>query len=179
MSKLFFRIFTIADYEEEEQWLREKAKSGLRFVKMTLPGFYTFEETTPEDVVYRLDYQNKVADDDCQQLYADFGWEYAGKCIGWNYFRKPASEMNSEEDSEIFSDNASKLEMLQKIIMTRMLPLMVIFLCCIVPNLFRIFKGDIIDHVITGAFFVLAVLYMYLFIHCGSKLSKLKQKYGC
>ncbi len=178
MSKLFIRVFTIADYEEEEQWLREQSKKGLRFVKMTPPCFYTFEETAPEDIVYRLDYQNKVADDDCKQLYADFGWEYAGKCIGWNYFRKSASDIDTEEDSEIFSDNPSKLEMLQKIIMTRMLPLMVIFLCCIVPNLLHIREGDTADYIITGLFFVLAFLYIYLFIHCGTKLMKLKKKYG-
>ena len=30
MLKTFYRIFTIADYEEEEAWLREQHKSGCR-----------------------------------------------------------------------------------------------------------------------------------------------------
>lgn len=177
MSKLFIRLFTIADYEEEEIWLREQQKKGLRLVKMVPPCFYTFEEVTPEDVVYRLDYQNKEADEDCKKLYADFGWEYAGRCAGWNYFRKPSAEIESEEESEIFSDNDSKLDMLQKIITTRMLPLMIIFLCCIIPNLMRTRGGSTGDYIITGVFMVLALIYIYLFVHCGTKLRRLKEKY--
>ena len=67
--------------------------------------------------------------------------------------------------------------MLQKIITTRMLPLMIIFLCCIVPNLMRIRGGSIGDYIITGVFMVLALIYIYLFVHCGTKLRRLKEKY--
>ena len=58
MRKTLIHIFTIADYEEEEMWLREQHRSGWKIVKMTPPCFYTFESCEPEDVIYRLDYKN-------------------------------------------------------------------------------------------------------------------------
>ena len=58
MRKTLVRFFTIADYEEEELWLRKQHRNGLKLVKMTPPFFFTFEECTPEDVIYRLDYRN-------------------------------------------------------------------------------------------------------------------------
>lgn len=93
MHKTKFRFFTIADYEEEEIWLREQHKNGLRFVKMTPPGLFIFEECPPEDVIYRLDYKNGSQNKDYIQMFSDYGWEYLDECVGWMYFRKPASEV--------------------------------------------------------------------------------------
>ena len=55
-TKRLFRFWTIADFEAEEEFLREQHKQGWKFVKYTLPGFYTFEASTPEDVIYQLDF---------------------------------------------------------------------------------------------------------------------------
>ena len=57
MRKKFIRFFTIADYKEEERWLREQHKQGWKLVRMTVPCFYTFESCEPQDVIYRLDYK--------------------------------------------------------------------------------------------------------------------------
>lgn len=176
MSKVFFRLYTIADFEEEEIWLREQAKKGLRFEKMIVPGFYFFEECQPEDVVYRLDFKNGAADAEYTQMFSDFGWEYAGKCMGWIYFRKPAAEMDSEEEEEIFSDYESKITMLEKVIMRRMLPILVIFLCGVVPYLFRVVEeAEGIGNLVF--FGLLTLLYVYMISHCGFKLLQLKKKY--
>ena len=51
MNKTFTKLFTIADYEEEELWLREQSRKGWKLVKMVPPLFYTFEQTEPEDVI--------------------------------------------------------------------------------------------------------------------------------
>ena len=91
MRKTFVHFFTIADYEEEEIWLREQHKDGWKLVKMIPPCFYTFEECVPEDVIYRLDYRNSEQTEEYMQMVGDFGWEYCSKCFGWLYFRKPAS----------------------------------------------------------------------------------------
>lgn len=66
--------------------------------------------------------------------------------------------------------------MIMKLFKTRMLPLLVIFLCVIIPQLFRtdVGAGDIAMRVI---YIVLFAIYMYLFIHCGSKLNKLKKMF--
>ncbi len=179
MNKTKLRFFTIADYEEEEIWLREQHKNGLRLIRMIPPCFFIFEECTPEDVVYRLDYKNGSQNRDYMQMFCDYGWEYFAHCVGWMYFRKPASEIQVENDGEIFSDEQSKIDMIQYVIKTRMLPVFVVFLCCVFPNWLKAVSGKLdVMGIFFGSFFsVLMVLYLYLLIHCGRKLRKLKNKY--
>ncbi len=179
MSKIKIHVFTIADYEEEEIWLRRQHQQGLRFVKTIAPCFYVFEECTPEDVVYRLDFQNCRAGSDYKQMFADYGWEYAGSCTGWLFFRKPASQIRQENDGEIFSDGQSKVEMIRHVMKTRMFPLIVIFFCLLLPNWVRAFSGTLgrVDTFLIGVFSSMIVLYLYLIGHCGRKLMKLREKY--
>lgn len=40
--KTFIRFFTIADYMEEEKWLRETQAAGWKLVKMVPPCFFIF-----------------------------------------------------------------------------------------------------------------------------------------
>ncbi len=179
MSKIKLRFFTIADYEEEEIWLREQHKKGLRLVKILPPCFFIFEECVPEDVLYRLDYKNNCETGDYLQLFQDYGWEYVSSCVGWLYFRKPAADVQSENDGEIFSERESRVDMIWHIIKTRMMPLFVIFLCCVIPNWMKTLHGTFgfVD-VFFGIFFtVLLMLYLYLLIYCGQKLVKLRKKY--
>lgn len=181
MGNTKLRFFTIADYEEEERWLREQHKQGLRLVKMIPPCFFVFEPCTPEDVVYRLDYQNGSETCDYMQLFHDYGWAYVTRCTGWLYFRKPACEMQSEHDDEIFSDAESKIDMIQHVMNTRMLPILVIFLCCVLPNWVNALNGTFgTANVFFGIFFTGAMLlYIFLLFHCGRKLLKLRRKYNC
>lgn len=178
MKTRYTRFFTISDWMEEEEWLREQSKRGLKLKKVNPPAGFVFEEAEPQDVVYKLDYKNTKASKEMKQMYQDYGWEYCGECFGWNYYRKPADQINSENEGELFSDNESKLEMVQHIFKTRMMPLVVIFLCCVVPNLLKVITRsnlDVIDIVFTAIFGVLFVLYIYIFIHCGTKLRKIKE----
>jgi hypothetical protein len=179
-TKLKIRFFTIADYEEEERWLRSQHRKGWKFIKMTPPCFYTFEECEPEDVIYRLDYKNEDATIEYKQLFLDFGWEYSGKCVGWLYFRKPATQIDTEKEGELFSDNESKVDMIQHIMRTRMLPILVIFLCCVFPQLMKAVNGT---GNVGGLIFwgLMLLVYVYLLLHCGLKLTKLKSQYedGC
>ena len=179
MSKTFIHFFTIADYEDEEQWLRNKHKNGWKFVKFTLPCFYTFEECTPEDVIYRLDFIDKSASEDYIQMFQDYGWEYKGNCIGWIYFCKPLSKIESEKDGEIFSDLPSHIHMIEQVIKTRLLPIIVICCFIILPNFFTSFtdtfgKARIFFMIV---FSLLLVLYLFLIIHCGRKLTKLRKRF--
>lgn len=56
-DRVLFRFMTVTDYEEEEQFLREQHKEGWKLCKYLLPGFYFFDQCEPEDVVYRLDFE--------------------------------------------------------------------------------------------------------------------------
>ena len=145
---------------------------------MIPPCFYIFEQCTPEEVVYRLDYKNNSENNDYFQVFSDYGWEYIGRCFGWLYFRKSLSETDFEQDGEIFSDNESRVDMINHVVKTRLFPIMVIFLCCVLPNLIRsIETSEPLASVFTVLFAVLTLLYLYLIIYCGLKLQKLRNKY--
>lgn len=177
--KTVLRFFTIADYEEEEQWLHQQHSQGWKLIKMIPPCFYHFEKCQPEDVVYRLDYQNGQENGNYFQMFHDYGWEYLGQCVGWLYFRKPTAQGSCQEDSTLFSDNATKLDLITRVCKTRLLPLLGIFLCCIVPNFINSIETHAPSAVGLTVFFSAAtVLYGALLLYCGTKLRKLRKKYG-
>ena len=84
--------------------------------------------------------------------------------MGYSYFRKPVSDMTAEE--EIFNDDNSKLEMIQRIFKGRMIPLFIVFflyliLQFVLPNLF---EGAVIMAIVTIIRFLLLV-YIIVTIH--------------
>ena len=177
-KKTFIRFFTIADFAEEEIWLREQHKKGWKLAKIVPPCFYVFETCAPEDVIYRLDYKNGEENGSYFQMFQDYSWEYLGRCVGWLYFRKPAAQGISEEDSSLFSDNASKIDLIDHVCKTRLLPLGIIFLCCILPNLFKSTETYSPGSIGFTVFFaVMALLYIYMLLYCGLKLRKLRKQY--
>lgn len=176
MLKTFYRFYTIADYEEEEKWLRRQHQKGWKLVRMIPPCIYTFASCEPQDVIYRLDYKNSEQSADYMLMLKDFGWEYIGDCLGWLYFRKPAAAAETEEDGELFSEDASRVEMVSKIVRTRMLPLGIIFLCCVIPNLLRAEREG--WGALSIFFLIMFVIYVYLLIYCGIKLSRIRRRYS-
>ena len=178
-KKTMLRFFTIADYEEEEIWLREQHNAGWELQRTVAPCFYIFESCQPQDVVYRLDFKNNTENSEYLQIFKDYGWEYFNCCMGWLYFRKPASQMETEQDGEIFSDDLSRVEMISKIVKTRLLPLLCIFFACLLPNFINTLTHDIpFAKGLAICFTVLLIVNLYLFLHCGLKLRRLKKKYG-
>lgn len=173
------RIFTIADYEEEEIWLRKQHQKGWSLIKTMLPCFYVFESCEPQDVVYRLDYKNNTEAGDYYQFFHDYGWEYFNRCMGWLYFRKPVSALDTQQDYEIFSDDNSRLDMISHIIKTRMLPLLTIFFACLLPSFSRsLHEPNAFTDIFTIFLSVLVLVYLTLFTYCGFKLKRLKNKYS-
>lgn len=178
--KRLFRLWTIADFEAEEVWLRKQHNLGWKFVKYTLPGFYLFEACTPEDVIYQLDFNDlsKVEKSSYLQLFSDYEWEYLQTVNGFSYFRKPAI-FHREEDLTIFSDTESKIEMIQKLTRRRLLPLVAVFMGCILPQLYtQSHEYDVVGRILYATFIILFVLYLILFLHIMCIFTKLKKKYG-
>ena len=176
--KTMIRFFTVADYQEEERWLREQHRKGWRLVKTIPPCVYIFEACQPAEVVYRLDYKNNTESGEYLQLFRDYGWEYFNSCMGWLYFRRPLLETDTEQDTEIFSDDGSRINTVNHILNTRMLPLLLVFFACLLPTFIRNINGSM--PAATGLTIVLAVLvviYLYLFVHCGRKLYQLRKQY--
>lgn len=181
-----FHYFILTDYEEEEAFLREKHKNGYRLEKVTLPGVYYFGECEPEDVVYKLDFNPKkeAEKESYLQLYADYGWEYMQDLNEYSYFRKSA-ENCSQADLDIFSDNASRMEMLKTIFLKRMIPLLVILLTCVLPQLIRLIYEGLtqqwtMDGWTAGSLlfcFGIFILYVIILGKCLFGFWKLRKKY--
>ena len=160
-TKKTVKFFSVVDWEEEQNYLRRMHQRGWKFVRLTALCVYHFEKCEPEDVIYQLDYNADGAEhkDEYVQLFADCGWEYLQDFMGYSYFRKSAAETDGAE--EIFCDDDSRLQMFERVGRGRMLPLLVIFLCVMLPGLLRsIAHGEGILVVMLG---IIVGLYIYLF----------------
>lgn len=133
-TKKQLKYFSIINHENEQAYLSDMHASGWRFVRVTGLGVYHFEECEPQDVVYQLDYNQEglAHKSDYVQMFSDCGWEYIQDYAGYSYFRKSASEMNGDE--EIFCDDASRVAMFERVFKGRMLPLVIVFLACLLPQ---------------------------------------------
>lgn len=177
-TKTVMKLFTIADYQEEQKWLEKQHANGWKLKNMIVPVFYIFEEVTPEKVIYQLEFKESENTSDYIRLYEDYGWEFLGSHVGWNYFRKPESEIKEEGEKEIFSDNESKLEMVDKVFKSRMLPLLIIFFVAFLPQITELDKNvfrtpDVIFAII---YLVLFALYVILLFYCSVKLIRMKKE---
>lgn len=134
-TKKEFRYFTIFNHHKEEEYLRTRHKEGWKFTKVTGIGFYHFEKSEPEDVIYQLDYNPQSRDKKSEyiQLFEDCGWEYIQDYVDYSYFRKSSCEMN--ECEEIFNDEQSKADMFGRVIAGRSRLLCIIFAACLLPQL--------------------------------------------
>ncbi|MDR7869400.1 MAG: DUF2812 domain-containing protein [Tissierellaceae bacterium] len=170
-----FKIFLITDYEKEEKYLSQMSKKGYRLKKITFPGFYTFEDVDPEDIVYRLSFKNPRESDfnNYIQMFKDNGWEYAFDFMGWSYFRKSGDQKNTE----IFSDDESRVEEVNKVFKSRFLPILIAFTSIVIPNAMNVFNGSFQNSATLFIIFVYA-LYVFLITYCGYGLFKLRKKYS-
>ena len=132
-TKKELRWFSIMDYEKEARYLSRMHQKGWKFKRVTMPGIYTFEKCEPEKVIYQLDYNQEGMKNQMEyvKMFEDCGWEYLLEFAGYSYFRKPEAQMSREE--EIFCDDESRLDMMNRIFRGRVIPLIVIF-CCLVVN---------------------------------------------
>lgn len=173
-TKKEIKFFSILEHEKEEKYLQEMHKAGWKFVKVTGLGVYHFEKCKPENVIYQLDYNKDGIDNKAEyvQMFKDFGWEYLLDYFGYSYFRKSASQMTDNEE-EIFCDDNSRLEMLERVYKGRVIPLFVIFFTILVPQL--IFSIVIYESpFLTVLYSVMLVIYLSLFIGFAKKYKKLK-----
>ena len=135
---------------------------------MSKPGIYHFEKCTPEDVVYQLDYnQEGLANkEEYVQMFSDCGWEYLQSYCGYSYFRKSVSKTNGAE--EIFCDESSRAQMLERVFKGRLIPLLILFSMILLPQFilnFFIKK----DYSMAAIFGVLIILYVAVFAQFASQ----------
>lgn len=169
--KTTLKFFSIPGYKKEEQYLSEMHARGWELSHITFPGFYHFTRCTPEEVKYQLDFNQEGTAHHAQyvQMFRDCGWEYLMDYVGFSYFRKPVRDMQGDED--IFCDDESRLDLMKRMFRGRMLPLVVIFFCTILPQLFMntlgYGVGGTAQTVFANLFFVLFWIYFVIFVIYG------------
>lgn len=176
-KKTELRIFTIAEWEKEEQYLQKRHQAGWKFKSLSFPGFYTFEKGVPEDVVYLLDYneEGQKNKDKYIQTFKDYGWEYLQDFCGYSYFRKPVALMQSKED--IFRDDKSKLGMMRRVFAGRYIPVLIILAILILPNLVDQFQSSDADApILLMLFLILFVIYVWAVVSFAYRYWKLKKR---
>ena len=81
-------------------------------------------------------------------------------------------------DEKIFCDNESRGEMLSRVFKGRIIPLIAIFFCCILPQLFMQANGE---HILNTLVFLLLMgvflLYLFIFIKFAVSYWKLKKRW--
>lgn len=172
-----FKWFTIFEYDKEQDYLRDMNKSGWKFVKVRGLGVYHFEKCDTQDVIYQLDYNKEGLDhkEEYLKMYEDCGWEYIQDYAGYSYFRKPVSEDGVAE--EIFCDDESRLQMMQRVIKGRMVPLLIIFFATLLPQFFlNLFSFR--NYLIAALLGFILLLYISVFISCFVKYTQYKNRIG-
>ncbi|MDE7433467.1 MAG: DUF2812 domain-containing protein [Lachnospiraceae bacterium] len=173
-----YRYFTITQWKQEQEFLRQQHKNGWKFTKLNFFGFYHFERCEPEDVVYQLDFNPEGIAHKAEyiQMFRDCGWEYLQDYAGYSYFRKAASEMDGDE--EIFCDDSSRLDFMKRVFNGRVMPLITIFLCIIIPQIFFQSRLDSLSgKIFTGIFVVCGVLYLALFLAFAIQFWKYRKSF--
>ena len=165
--KTVFKYFTIPQYQQEEDYLSAMNEKGWRFTHASFPGFYHFEKCEPGQVAYRLDYNQEGIRNKAEyvQMFSDCGWEYICDFVGYSYFRKKGE--TGEEREEIFCDDASRLDMMKRVFRGRIIPLIVIFVLALIPQLLVNTVGysgrSTLMNIASFTFLGLAILYLVIF----------------
>ncbi|MEE1248249.1 MAG: DUF2812 domain-containing protein [Lachnospiraceae bacterium] len=175
--KKVWKFFSIMDYEKEADFLSKMHKNGWKLKEIKGLCSYHFEKCIPEDVVYQLDYNKEgLKDKDTYvQMFTDCDWEYLFDYYDYSYFRKPAQKMHGRE--EIFCDDDSRLAMVKRIFRGRLVPLLSIFFCLIIPQL--IMQSNLhtqASKVIFILYCILFVLYLIIFMQFGIRYHAFKKK---
>ncbi|MEE1009923.1 MAG: DUF2812 domain-containing protein [Agathobacter sp.] len=174
-TKKEFKFFNIFEYEKEQTYLQNMHKSGWKFVKVTGLGKYLFEKCVPEDVVYQLDYnQEGLANkDEYLKMFDDCGWEYIQDFAGYSYFRKKVSQGSPKE--EIFCDDDSRIQMMERVLKGRMMPLLIIFFSVLLPQFF-VNAFDRHNYIIATLIGSVLIMYLIIFITFSVKYNNFRHR---
>lgn len=170
-KKAQVKFFTVPDWDKEENYLNRMHRSGWRFTHMNFL-IYHFEKCEPEDMVYQLDFNPEGSENKAEyvRMFSDCGWEYLQDFAGYSYFRKPRAEMNGDE--KIFCDDESRLEMMKRVFIRKIIPLICLFFCTILPNVTR----HQIEPSIKHTFIALLVIYVSFFLYFAYRYIQFKNK---
>ena len=132
-TKRTLQFFAAWDYEFEEQEFNRMSEQGWQLVSGgSFSQKYEYDDSV--SYRYRLDYNNDVKDmTRYDETFRDAGWERVNSTAnGWHVFRKVYDPQKPDEEYEIYTDEASRVEMLK-----RWRNVCCIFLCILPINIFN------------------------------------------
>ena len=176
-TKKEFKFFTVAEYEKEQEYLREMHKHGWKLHHVAEIGMYHFEECEPADVIYQLDYnpEGLKHKEEYVQMFEDCGWEYMQDYVGYSYFRKPVGIMN--EDESIFCDDESRLQFLKRVFRGRMVVLLLLFFLGLLPGARHMLVANSPDEAVFAIIYLaLIVLYLCIFLNFAKHYISFKKR---
>lgn len=171
--KIKIAAFSIAQWEKEAQWSGSStSKAGSL---PTSPRAWSIISSPASLRMWSIswNYHPDGPLSDYLQIFADCGWEYVESFSGYHYFRKSLAQMTDGEET-IFCDRASRLDMIHRVFRRRVVPLMCIFVCILLPQLFL--SHQLSRTIFTGIFGVLFVLYLVIFLQFGLQYRRLLQQ---
>ena len=114
MYKSVWNFFTIAQWEEEEQWLNEMARNGWNLVRIDFLVRYVFERGTAGEYIYKLDLPDNstrgIGDEEYCSFLAECGITMVCKQKQWLFLRKRAADGPFNSSGDLFA----KLKMTNK-----------------------------------------------------------------
>ena len=164
VSRVEFRIFTIIDFDKEEEYLHEMHLKGWRY-RTSRFGFFYFDQCQQDDVIYRIydsrflkKYQHELQD------FKNRGWELieAGFC---SILRKPASDILSED--QVYMSKGLRW----KVMRSRLRSCTATFLGGLVVCM-SLFKEEL-----SISFFIIFLLYAFMISYLIYGYFRLKIKY--
>jgi hypothetical protein len=98
--------------DQQEKWLQKMSQQGLHLAKVASWGSFYFQNGSPMEYAYCLDFNVDKKLDDYIDFIRDSGWEYLGASGGWHYWRKAVEDGQAPL---FFSDTESKIQKYQRL----------------------------------------------------------------
>lgn len=190
-TKKVWNFFTIAQWEEEEQWLNDMARNGWHLVRINCLLRYVFEKGTPGEYIYKLDLPDNLEHGMDEQAYCSFlaecGIDVVCKQKQWLYLRKKATDGPFAEKDDLFA----KLQMTNKAysyairtlsmllrIFAVMIAIFGIALCVVShPEISALFEGVIMG-IGEGAIIAITLIWVPLINSLRKKMNSLIAEIG-
>lgn len=188
MTKKVWNFFTIAQWEEEEQWLNEMARNGYNLIGVKCFVRYIFEQGTPGEYIYKLDLPDNLEHGMDDKAYCNFlaecGIDVVCKQKQWLFLRKKAADGPFNEQGDMFA----KLKMTTKAysyairILSRLLRTFVILIFIDIVVMRVIGYSDILAGIVNGisigAIFALTIVWVPLMDSLRKKMNTLVNEIG-
>ena len=187
-TKKVWNFFTIAQWEEEEQWLNEMARNGYNLIGVKCFVRYIFEQGTPGEYIYKLDLPDNLEHGMDGKAYCNFlaecGIDVVCKQKQWLFLRKKAADGPFNEQGDMFA----KLKMTNKAysyavrILSRLLRTFAILIFVDILVMCLIGYSDILASIVCGigigAIFALTIVWVPLMDSLRKKMNTLINEIG-